>query len=160
MYQFTAYRLENMTLGAGEELSLEYKFVPDPNLEALDFWFSAWIFYNHTDEVFLHTVYNNTISLVEGGADSGFFSSTLFYILVIGAAAAGAYAFIQGGSKASSQVSSPMPSVGSLSLSAVLCMLQGQVEYGTSQKENVSVYTPSANAKVVKRSSSPRKRRK
>jgi len=66
---FTAYEVEG-TVAPGEQLSLEYVFKPDPQLEPLEFHLSGWILYNDSDNnMFRSTFVNGTIELTEAQSD-------------------------------------------------------------------------------------------
>jgi hypothetical protein len=64
------------------QISVEYKFMADPSLEPLEFWFSGWVEYNSTDgEGFRSTFVNGTVDLVSAPVK---FDPQLFfkYILI------------------------------------------------------------------------------
>jgi len=76
--------LINAVVDAGTEISLEYKFKSDPNLEPLQFQLEAYFLYNTTDdrEVYRVTFFNKTVDLVEKSGE--FNTRTLFsYLLVL-----------------------------------------------------------------------------
>jgi len=86
-----SYYIQNFTVGlinavvdAGTEISVEYRFKPDPNLEPLEFHFSGYFLYNTTDdrEIYRSTFYNGTVELLEKSRD--FNTRTIFsYVLVL-----------------------------------------------------------------------------
>lgn len=54
------------TVPANSQVSLEYTFKPDTQLEPLEFWLSAVVAYNRSDgRGFMHTLHNGTVELVE-----------------------------------------------------------------------------------------------
>lgn len=87
-YDFTYYiqnytgKDPNAVLYPNTEVSLEYTFVPDKTLETLEYWMSAYVTYNDTNNrVFRSTFTNTTIELIEG--DSVFTVNQFFtYFLV------------------------------------------------------------------------------
>lgn len=72
-------------LRPNSELTIEYKFKPDVNLEPLEFHLSGWLLYNNTEfEPFRSAFYNGTVELTE--RRSSLDARTLFtYVLVISA---------------------------------------------------------------------------
>lgn len=86
-----SYYIQNFSVGlinavvdAGTEISVEYRFKPDPNLEPLEFHFSGYFLYNTTDdrEIYRSTFYNGTVELLEKSRD--FNTRTIFsYVLVL-----------------------------------------------------------------------------
>lgn len=88
-YDFSYY-IQNFTVSligtvvdAGSEISVDFKFKTDPNLEPLQFQLEAYFLYNTTDEreVFRTTFFNETIELVEKNSD--FTTRTLFSYLMV-----------------------------------------------------------------------------
>lgn len=84
------YYIQNFTaknaaahVAPNSQVSLEYTFTPDATLEALEFWFSAYVTYNRSDgRAFMHTLSNGTIELVESSAQTS--GSLIMYIVVLG----------------------------------------------------------------------------
>lgn len=65
-----AYYIQNFTakgvaevLAPGAQVTLEYKFMADPRLEPLSYWFSAFVFINATDRVYRQVPINGTLDL-------------------------------------------------------------------------------------------------
>jgi len=59
------------TVKSGEEHTFGYTFRPDPRLEPLEFWLTAFVYYNNTETgaEFKSTFYNSTIELIERPTD-------------------------------------------------------------------------------------------
>jgi len=77
---------------AGQEVSVEYTFLPDKSLEPLEFHLSAYLDYNDTNELrFRSTFQNGTIELVERASN---FDAKLVFSYFLAASAAGLIAFI------------------------------------------------------------------
>jgi len=116
---FTATRVENVILGPGDQASVAYAFRPDPSLEAVEYWFSAWVLYNNTKgRVFLSTIYNGTVELVHGPESAGTSSTQVFGALLV-ALGIGAFLYQR------AQNAKP-----------------ARVERGTKSDANVAIYTP------------------
>jgi len=70
---FTAVDVSNVVLPPHAEVTVEYAFRPDKNLEPVEFWLYGWIVYNGTaadggggeTRLFRSTYYNSTIELVD-----------------------------------------------------------------------------------------------
>lgn len=74
----------NVTIGPGQELSLEYQFYPHERLEALEFWFSAYVKYNNSRNYpFKSTFANETIELVHGSTEFDIIT-LMSYVLGLG----------------------------------------------------------------------------
>lgn len=81
---FTARRVMGAAVGPRQQAAAEYVFLPDPTLEPLEFWMSAWVIYNNSaDQVFMHTFYNSTIELYE--PNTGFSARALLSWLLTAA---------------------------------------------------------------------------
>lgn len=66
------------------EVTVEYKFKADANLEPLEFWLSGFVFYNSTDDMYAYrsTWTNQTITLTPAG--TSYDVQTLFtYVLIL-----------------------------------------------------------------------------
>jgi len=88
--------LINAVVDAGSEISLEYRFKPDPNLEPLEFHFSGYFLYNTTDdrEIYRSTFFNGTVELVEKNRE--FNTRTIFsYVLVLAVIGLAGYFFFE-----------------------------------------------------------------
>jgi len=92
---FTARRVVGASVGPMQQASVEYQFRPDPSLEPTEYWLSAWVIYNNSDDqVFMHTFYNGTVELVE--EDGGFGAKqALFYLVVLASFGAAAYGIVR-----------------------------------------------------------------
>jgi len=98
LFDYTYY-IQNFTakfadaiLHPKSELTVEYKFKPDINLEPLEFHLSGFVFYNVSkiEEPFVHTWINGTVELIE--KKQGFSVQSAFnYVLVIAAVAGAAF---------------------------------------------------------------------
>jgi len=94
-----SYYIQNFTsreIGAvvkpGQEVSVEYVFLPDKSLEPLEFHLSAYVDYNDTtNNRFRSTFQNGTIELVERASS---FDAKLVFSYFLAASAAGLIAFI------------------------------------------------------------------
>jgi len=69
---FTAVDISNVVLPPHTEVTVEYAFRPDKNLEPVEFWLYGWIVYNGTEagkddstRLYRSTFYNSTIELVD-----------------------------------------------------------------------------------------------
>ena len=93
--------------------------------------------------MYVHTVYNNTVSLIEGGGSGGIMS-VLTYLVAAAAIGGGVFAFMRSKESKSSTASAPVE--------------RGTLSASTSSVEDL-VYTQRATPKAV-RASSPRKRPK
>jgi len=73
---FTAVDISNVVLPPHTEITVEYAFRPDKNLEPVEFWLYGWIVYNGTGSeakddgggemrLYRSTFYNSTIELVD-----------------------------------------------------------------------------------------------
>jgi hypothetical protein len=101
------YYIQNFTakfLGVvvepGQQVTVDYQIKPRQDLEPLQFWFSAYVIYNDSDDaIFKTTVYNNTIELVDKPSEFNV-RRTFGYVAVI--AIAGLAAFTVYGPKTSS----------------------------------------------------------
>jgi len=84
-------------VGSGDEVSVEYSFKPDASLEPLEFWLSAWVIYNNSDnEQFRSVFFNGTVELIEKKSDldaKQLFSYFLF-AAIFGLAAYFAFQFV------------------------------------------------------------------
>jgi len=89
---FTAREQDALVL-PGAQVSVEYVFVPDPSLEPLEFWLSAWLQYNDTEgRTFRNTFTNGTIELIEKPSEfnaKSFFS----YVVLVAVVAVGGFFF-------------------------------------------------------------------
>jgi len=138
---FTARRVVGAAVGPGQQASVEYRFKPDPSLEPIEYWMTAWVIYNNSnDRVYMHTFYNGTVELIE---DNPGFSLKQFiqYVLVLGMLGLGgffAFKLTSGGSKPAKRV-----------------------ERGTREtSDDYQIYKPAAQSKAVRRSrpsSTPKK---
>lgn len=91
---FTAYRIEGSQVGPGQQGSVEYFFTPDPAIEPHEFWLSAWVLYNNSAQrMFVNTVYNGTVTLVDdkSGLDFKGVTSNLAFLAILAAAGYGVY---------------------------------------------------------------------
>lgn len=83
-------------VGAGEQVSVEYRFKPDISLEPTEFIFSSWIFYNNTanQQVFRNFYVNSTVELLEKRSQLD--AKTLFqYLLFAAVVGLIGYTFVQ-----------------------------------------------------------------
>jgi hypothetical protein len=71
--QFTV-RQYFAVVNPGEQITIDYTFIPDKSLEPLDFWLSAHVIYNDTvaEDMFLTTFFNGTVELVEKPTEFNF----------------------------------------------------------------------------------------
>jgi len=103
---FTAREVD-ATVHPGHEQSIEYVFVPDKSLEPLEFWLSAWVQYNDSnDRVFRTTYTNGTIELVEKPSE---FNPREFFTWVVTLAVIGVvvyFVFVQPNQSSGSRSSS------------------------------------------------------
>jgi len=133
---FTARRVMGAPVGPGQQAAAEYQFRPDPTLEPVEYWLSAWVIYNNSnDQVYMHYFYNGTVELVEENAGLGS-KQVLTYLLIVAGLGLAGYMFLRvSGSQKRSR----------------------RVERGTRSEAvddiNDLVYTPSAVARPVKRKS-------
>mmetsp|Transcript_29920 Transcript_29920/g.55936 ORF Transcript_29920/g.55936 Transcript_29920/m.55936 type:complete len:260 (-) Transcript_29920:67-846(-) len=84
------------------EASFEYLFKPDPSLEPTEFWLTAEIFYNSSeDRTYKSAIFNGTVDLVEKSAevDVRKFFKYLLVLAVFGAMGYGGYVMTVGGGK-------------------------------------------------------------
>jgi len=91
----------SVTAEPNQQVTLEYKFTPDKNLEPLPFWLSGWIVYNGTDgELYSNIFFNNTIEVIEkpGEADTRRFFTVLTLVAIAGLVA---YFFLGGNASSS-----------------------------------------------------------
>jgi len=94
-----SYYIQNFTVSligavieAGSEISVEYKFKTDANLEPLQFQLEAYFLVNTTDdrEIYRTTFFNSTVELIERNSD--FNTRTLFsYLLILSVLGGGGY---------------------------------------------------------------------
>jgi len=85
---YTARDYSNVVVAPKRQVSLEYVFTADRNLEPIEFWFSAYVAYNTTSTRYRSMVYNNTILLREPVVEMDFFKffSYVFYAALFGGA--------------------------------------------------------------------------
>jgi hypothetical protein len=63
---FTSMQVYHQTVDAGKQLSIEYKFMPDPRLDNRDFTVALTVFYHDAaGKYFSNTFFNQTVSIVE-----------------------------------------------------------------------------------------------
>jgi len=145
----SSYYIQNFTsreVGAvvksGEEVSVEYVFMPDKNLEPIEFHLSAYLDYNDTEaHRFRSTFQNGTIELVERPSS---FDARLVFSYGLALSAAGLIAFI--GYNLSKSLTSP-----------------SKVERGTKQSSAGAsddwagpIYKPKATSSAVGRKKAPK----
>jgi len=93
-----SYYIQNFTVRAyhtvvnpGEQVTIDYVFMPDKSLEPLDFWLSAHVIYNETEAQDMHltTFFNGTIELTEKPTDFNFrrIFTMLLFVAIAGFAA-------------------------------------------------------------------------
>eukprot|EP01006_Ploeotia_vitrea_P033797 TRINITY_DN65642_c4_g4_i1.p2 TRINITY_DN65642_c4_g4~~TRINITY_DN65642_c4_g4_i1.p2 ORF type:complete len:301 (+),score=185.87 TRINITY_DN65642_c4_g4_i1:116-1018(+) len=99
---FTAIEEIFTVIQPDEQATVKYAFYPDPNLEAVDFHFTAEVDYNDTTDRRYRTVFHNsTITMVDPNA--GFsLVSFLSYVVGLAAVVGGAY-FVVNKASASSK---------------------------------------------------------
>jgi len=144
-----SYYIQNFTsrevgavVQAGEEVSVEYVFMPDKNLEPLEFHLSAYLDYNDTEaHRFRTTFQNGTIELVERAST---FDAKLVFSYFLAASAAGLIAFI--GMNLSKSLTAP-----------------SKVERGTKATTSANadewagpIYKPKATSSAVGRKKAPK----
>jgi len=128
---FSAWPVD-VSVGPSQEASIEYNFKPG-DLEPAEFWFSAVVFYNNSNDVYANTIYNGTVELIE--LRSGSEVRRLFtYVLVFATLGLVAYVVLQ----LNKTIKTKKPTT---------------VERGTIERADVQVYTPKTKAAPVKRKS-------
>jgi hypothetical protein len=138
---FTARRVVGAPVGPGQQAAAEYQFRPDPTLEPVEYWFSAWVIYNNSnDQVYMHYFYNGTIELVEENAGFGS-KQVLSYLLIVAGLGLAGYMFLRS--------------------SGFQKRSRSRVERGTrsdaSSDINDLVYRPSATSRPVGKRAAPKK---
>tara|TARA_B100000609_G_C17072092_1_gene359657 strand:- start:66 stop:725 length:660 start_codon:yes stop_codon:yes gene_type:complete len=68
VHNFTGQMYQDVKLAHGEETTLLYRFMPDASLYALDFTVALTAFYTIGDIEAADTFFNQTVSIVTGGA--------------------------------------------------------------------------------------------
>ena len=90
VHNFTGQMYEGVKLAHGEETTLQYRFMPDASLYALDFTVALTAFYSVGDIDAADTFFNQTVSIVTGG--SGFDLQVLsIYLMLLALLAAPLY---------------------------------------------------------------------
>jgi len=89
---FTASEVRGGMVGPKSQMSLDYQFMPDANLEPLEFWMSGVVDYqaDGSDKVYQSTFLNETVTLVNHGS-AGELTIILSTLVLLGAFGVGIY---------------------------------------------------------------------
>jgi len=94
------------------QVTLEYKFTPDKNLEPIDIWLSASVDYNATEDHFYRTTFlNGTVELIEKSSDVNLqrFFTVVLLLTVVGLVSYVAFGMKDSPAKAKSRSDSSEP---------------------------------------------------
>jgi hypothetical protein len=89
---FSGSEVSGGMVGPKSQMSLNYQFIPDTNLEPLEFWMSGLVDYqaDGSDKVYQSTFLNETVTLVNHGS-AGELTIILSTLVLLGAFAVGIY---------------------------------------------------------------------
>jgi len=133
----------SVTAEPNQQITLEYKFTPDKNLEPLSFWLSGWVEYNGTDGVYRSTFINTTVEVIEkpGDADTRRFFTVVFLLAVGGLVA---YFFVFAGG-------APFPRSKRLSRASASSDEQGTRQSAAASSDWGKIYKPKPVVQKAKR---------